>query len=149
MGRDRKTAAQLELTGNTARDARQEKQYIAAEQVSHLEPPKSLDEVGRKEWHNITKCLRALGLLSKVDATSVELYCRCYSRYKEYESQPHIVEDQRGNPIKSPAYAMMNNELNQLRRWLNEFGMTPAARQRMVVVEQVEEDKDNKLGKYL
>lgn len=108
------------------------------------EPPKGApdcpqhvqdDPVAHTEWNSICQQLDSMDLLSKTDGRSLELYVQTYSRYRKAEEQVKkygdvfVVGDKK-YPQVSPYYTAMNRYHDDCRKWLVEFGCTPAARAR-------------------
>lgn len=99
--------------------------------------PKHLTPAAKQEWKRIYPELRRMGLISKVDRVALAAYCEAYALWVEYKQ---IVADKGalyktalGNVITSPALSVMNKALEQMHKYLTEFGMTPASRSRISV----------------
>jgi len=79
--------------------------------------------------------LEPLGLLTKIDMAALAAYCMAYSRWVEAENmiRKHgmLVKSPNGYPMQSPYLAIANKAVEQMKSFLTEFGMTPAARSRI------------------
>lgn len=84
--------------------------------------------------------LRAMGILARVDRDALTVYCQCYARWKAAEmfldqhGEVYPIRDEKGSircmqPF--PQVAIARSELEMLRRYQQEFGMTPSARTRV------------------
>jgi P27 family predicted phage terminase small subunit len=108
--------------------------------------PKHLQGEARREWKRITKELGALGLLTRVDRAAIAGYCDAYGRWAEAAAKLSekglLVKAPSGYPILNPYLSIINSALDQMRKFLTEFGMTPSSRTRINVAKK-NEDKDN------
>jgi len=105
------------------------------------------DFIAHEEWRSVCKQLDSMDLLSTTDARSLELYCLTYSRFRAAQEQVKKHGDvlflgKNKYPQVSPFYTCMNKYHEDCRKWLIEFGLTPAARARLRV--KVEEKSNNK-----
>lgn len=97
--------------------------------------PKHLDKVAQTEWKRISAELQQMGLLTAVDRAALAAYCQSYSRWAAAEAglQKHglVIKAPSGYPINSPYVGIANTALDQMRKFLVEFGLTPASRSRI------------------
>ena len=89
-----------------------------------------------------------MGLLSRADKTAIELYVQAYSRYRNAEENVRrfgevIISPKNRYPMVSPYVSVLNKNLETCRKMLIEFGLTPAARARMRI--QVEKEDELKV----
>lgn len=102
-------------------------------------PPAQLGVDGRREWRRISKILRDLKLLNDADRTAMHAYCDAYQRWyranREYDriERENIgrglwVQNKTGGLSAHPVVATRDKLSAELRRYLNEFGLTPSAR---------------------
>lgn len=116
-------------------------------------PPRHLSREARKEWKRITPLLEELGLISGLDRTALALYCQAAGRLAELEEafngQVNRLMDQRGldypdavyeasHAVTPSGYAqqsvmvqLIKSHREQVNRYLQHFGMSPAARGRV------------------
>ncbi len=99
-------------------------------------PPDFLNERARAEWGRIVPELLALGVLSTVDRAALALYCLAYARLEEAEEQIRespglVVMTTNGNAVQNPYLSVANKAMEQMHRYLSEFGLTPASRMRV------------------
>jgi P27 family predicted phage terminase small subunit len=100
--------------------------------------PRHLSNEAKAEWKRISKELSRLGLLTSVDRAALAAYCSAYGRWVEAErglqkSAALIVKAPSGQPIQNPFVSIINAALDQMRKFLTEFGMTPSSRSRLQV----------------
>ncbi len=104
-------------------------------EVEIPEIPEHLGEEARREWERISTDLADVGLLTRIDRAALAAYCQAWARWVEAEGQLKkfgvIVKSPNGYPMQSPLLAIANKALEQMRKFLTEFGMTPASRTRI------------------
>jgi P27 family predicted phage terminase small subunit len=109
-------------------------------QEPHPEPeipacPEHLDDEARAEWGRIAPQLHALGVLARVDRAALAAYCMCWSRWVEAETQLRkfgtVIKTAKGYPIQNPYLGIANTAVDQMRKFMTEFGMTPSSRSRV------------------
>lgn len=101
------------------------------------DPPEYMNELAAGEWARMYPELSKLGLITKIDVVAFEGYCIAYAMWREamehLATEGMITEGDNGIPYQSPYLKIANNQLKIVQRFLNEFGMTPASRSRVVV----------------
>lgn len=107
-------------------------------------PPKHLCRIGAAKWRSKGRELLAAGLLTALDLDALTRFCRWYEI--SVKASKKLELDQLGG-IQSTnllnAYSMASKAMRQLEQ---EFGMTPASRSRVHVVNPKQEDL---FGKFL
>ena len=102
-------------------------------------PPGHLGRIGLNEWKRIIPELKRLGMLSKLDRAAIAAYCQTYERWVEAEKviaeKGVLYKSPKGNIQTSPMLWVANKALEQMYKYLTEFGMTPASRTRMQLKE--------------
>lgn len=106
--------------------------------------PDHLQGEALAEWQRITPHLHRLGLISQIDRAALVAYCDAWGEYVWACERiaVHNVEDatgERGRVWDTPSgykqisvlQQIRNRALEQMRQWLGEFGMSPAARSRV------------------
>ncbi len=79
-----------------------------------------------------------LGVLTKIDRSALEAYCVSYAKWRDAEDKlrwfgPLLKPTASGYIPQSPYVALARSALEEMRRLLQEFGMTPASRTRIHV----------------
>jgi len=101
------------------------------------DPPKYLDDIARDEWLNMAPKLHALKLLTELDITALAAYCKCFSVWVQANNMVSLMGDfivgSKGSLVQNPAVSTAKHAEIELRRWLVEFGMTPASRTKVQV----------------
>lgn len=118
-------------------------------------PPEHMSEAAQQVWRGVVEVLGASGVLRDVDLLAVEMLCEAYADFSMADqelrnnwimvtrsdgSQVPVLSrytfkiDGFGNRIQvmHPAYAAKREASTAIRHWLNELGMTPAARARIL-----------------
>ena len=113
--------------------------------------PSWLDDDGKACWREIVPQLEKMGLLTRIDRQALMNYCDTFARWKRAvdfirkhgEVIPIKTED--GKAIKYlqqvPQVAIAKNLLAVLRGYQQDFGLTPAARSRLIVPGDGEPDE--------
>ena len=87
------------------------------------------------EWGRVSNDLYALGLLTKMDRAALAAYCQAYGRWVDAEGQLAIsgftIETTNGNVIQHPLVGIANQAMEHMRKFLIEFGLTPASRNKV------------------
>jgi P27 family predicted phage terminase small subunit len=91
--------------------------------------PRQLGKLARKEWRRIAPELYRLGLLTEIDRAALAGYCASYGRFIEAEVAVRNAGD--SNDI-APLVRTSKTALDQMHRYLIEFGMAPSARARIL-----------------
>lgn len=114
--------------------------------------PRHLGKEARKEWKRITPLLEELGLISGLDRSALALYCQTAGRLAELETAfnravdkhvqagadyydaVHLVSHSTtpsGYQQQSVIVQLIGRHREQLHRYLQHFGLSPAARGRV------------------
>lgn len=97
------------------------------------DPPTWMTTEAKNEWKRIVPELSRLELTKQVDRASLTAYCECWSRFvaasrlvKRDGLLTKPGEHSQGI-VRNPAVAIVEAASKELRAWANEFGLTPAA----------------------
>jgi P27 family predicted phage terminase small subunit len=94
--------------------------------------PKHLSKEAREFWKVEAPKLKRLGLLTEIDETAFELLCWAYGKWVKAErilaNEGEFIETPTGKLRLHPALNVANRALDQTRKLLAEFGMTPSSR---------------------
>ena len=106
--------------------------------------PSHLSATARTEWRRIVPELERLGLLTMIDRSALAAYCQAYGRWVQAEKvlkeKGPLYKTEKGNVITSPMLWVANKAIDQMHRFMVEFGMTPSSRSRISVPGYLEED---------
>ena len=109
--------------------------------------PTWLHREAKREWRRIVPELLRLNLLTIVDRAALAAYCQAYARWYEAEklvkTEGALAYTLQGNVYQHPAVGMANKAMHEMRAFLAEFGMTPAARTRIDAKPPAEEGKND------
>lgn len=111
--------------------------------------PQHLSPEARKEWRRITPLLLELNLLTRIDRSAIERYCRLYGRWQQVEhaltaDQQRLRDEGRDvtealtqkTPTGFVRESMLSRRAGDLARQVEMaeqcFGMNPSARARVV-----------------
>jgi len=147
MGRKRKPTELHVLQGTGRKHRMNPNEPTPAAAIP--DPPRFLKGYALEEWQEITVELYELGLLTTVDRTALAAYCQAFRTWAEAvealelkprEGEPPLEKPQlallqrtkNGNVIQSALVGIAHTAMEQMRKYLTEFGMTPAARAKAV-----------------
>jgi len=107
--------------------------------------PPWLEEEAKKEWRRMAKQMEQLGILTEIDMAAFAGYCQAYARWKEAEEfitqHGTIVKTPSGYWQQVPQVSIAQTYLKIMNKFCEQFGLTPAARSRIVA--DTGEDKEN------
>lgn len=105
--------------------------------------PSHLTAEARSEWMRITPLLLTYRLITEIDTAALALYCQSYGRWQEAEKKIAemrekggdglLVKAPSGYPIQNPYLAIANRAMEDCHKYLQQFGLSPSARTRVVV----------------
>lgn len=118
-----------------------------ARQPKKLKPPIWLDEIATEEWKRVEKILREEDKdFTQKDIKALEAYCMNYSKWKKSElfllENGNTVTCDSGYEQQRPEVSISFKAQQELRSWAKELGLTPAARQRMIKNQFIQEPQD-------
>lgn len=97
--------------------------------------PEHLSAEAKREWRRVARELYEVGLLTRVDRAALAAYCQVWARWVEAERKVQelgaVITKQNGNLVQNPWLSVANRALEEMRKFLVEFGMTPSSRARV------------------
>lgn len=104
--------------------------------------PDHIQGAAREEWDRIVVLLERYKLITDLDTAALALYCASYGRWQEAETCMQklkgdgggfglIIKSPSGYPIQNPYLAIANRAMEDCHRYLQQFGLSPAARTRV------------------
>lgn len=107
--------------------------------------PAHLDEVARKAWADVGGQLVDLGLMAKIYGGQLALYCVAWSRWVDAEQKLRtfgtVIMSPNKFPVQSPYLSIANKAMEQMQRYLVEFGMSPSSAARVKVAGEAPADE--------
>ena len=101
--------------------------------------PSHLLGEGRREWKRMSEALYSAGLLTEVDRAALAGYCQAWARWVKAEKvltkRGEVVMGVNGTLKVSPWHSVAKNAKEEMRKFLIEFGMSPASRSRVKAVD--------------
>ena len=145
-GRKPKPTPLKRLEGNPGKRPLPDEMDIPADKLTC---PAHLTSAARREWKRVVPELQALGLLTNVDRAALAAYCQAYGRWVEAEKvlkqKGPLYKTEKGNVITSPMLWVSNKAVEQMHKFLTEFGFTPASRVRLSVTPKSTKDPMDEL----
>lgn len=97
--------------------------------------PLGLSAEAQEQWPAVSKMLEEAGVLTKMDALALGLYCETYAQWRfatdQVASRPIV--KRKGIPHRSPYFPLVKETQDRLLKIMVEFGMTPASRSKVSV----------------
>lgn len=125
-----------ELKG-TLRPWRENKNAPQPGRALVLEPPAHLNEIAAAEYAKKAELLDRLGVFKEGDDVALASYAEAYARWVEavkvINADGMIIYGKNEMPMRNPALYIINNSLDQIHKFLVEFGLTPASRSKIKV----------------
>lgn len=127
-----------QLRGNPSKLSAEKLRDEVRPEVEVPSCPAHLLPAARREWKRISSELEKLGLVSKIDRAALAVYCQAYARWAQAETKLKglgegglIDETPNGFKQMSVWLQISNRAVEQMHKFLAEFGMTPSARSRV------------------
>jgi P27 family predicted phage terminase small subunit len=105
-------------------------------------PPIKLSKIARRHWKYVVPLLEDMGVLSSIDSAALAAYCQTFQQWDDLEN---IIKEDDKLSLDDPNKLSLRDRLsvgrsliqirNQMRMMLAEFGMTPASRGRVSVLD--------------
>ena len=106
------------------------------------DPPPHLDKVAADHWRAVAALIDEAGLLSRLDAPALALYCELYADYRHARDQVveggAVITAINGYRQKNPWYDIAVQCQKDMKYYLDKFGLTPAARSKLAIEEAPE-----------
>lgn len=108
--------------------------------------PAWLDQEAATEWRRIVPILMDMRILTEADGIALATYCETYSTYVKaskvlQDDEFTFLNEKTGVAHARPEVQIVQTCRRDIKTFAQEFGMTPSARSRMVMIGQ-EEDSD-------
>lgn len=154
-GRPRKPTALHILNGNPSKIPGLEEKYVSEPRPMAISadaippPPDFLSDVGAAIWRENGEFLARMRVLTVADLQLLEMYCVAYENYRLCELAMKKAKTQFYQPHEGSKYVLEVPHGSVMRQYMKtmleisrEFGMTPAARGRMVLPEDKEAEDE-------
>lgn len=115
--------------------------------IVNPDPPHGMPALAEQEWRKMAPILSGYRLLSDLDLTALEAYCRVYARWLDAEqrlddSGELVFTTQSGYQTQSAYLNIINQCIKQMQSLMAEFGMTPATRERLKAIASAPKQQD-------
>jgi P27 family predicted phage terminase small subunit len=106
--------------------------------------PSHLDPVAREFWTRVASLVESAGLISLIDAPSLEMFADLYSTYREARDKVKtggkVITAVNGYKQINPWFHIQTQAQKDMKHYFDKFGLTPAARSKLAVEEAEPED---------
>ena len=137
-GRKPKPSRIREITGNPGKRPINRREATPDPKLAKLPPQipgDDLDRIARAEYKRIGSKLVKLGLMAEIDRPLLWMYAHAFARVQlaneDLAKNGLLVTGRMGEPVRSPALAIINQGVEQMRKLLLELGVGPSARSRI------------------
>lgn len=97
--------------------------------------PAHIQGEARKEWRRLTRELKSLNMLTRVDRAALAAFCQAWGHWvealKRLENQDAVIVGVGGSPVINPNMTLAQAAVTQLLKIGAEFGFTPSSRARI------------------
>jgi P27 family predicted phage terminase small subunit len=133
-GRKPKPTRIKQLAGNPGKHPLNLREPIA---IGRPDCPEHLDAIAREEWDRVAPLLEEMGILGSIDRAALAGYCSAYSVWVRAEAKMGksgrlVIVGATGALVANPYIRIATQALDQMRKFMVEFGMTPSSRSRIV-----------------
>lgn len=115
------------------------------------ECPPELSADAKAEWARLSEYLFRLGMITEADRAAFAGYCQAYGRWLEAErilaEEGEILITDKGNSVQNPWLWVANRALEQMYKFLIEFGLSPASRCRLKITPPTEDEMEAYLNR--
>lgn len=155
MGGRRPTPTALKLVkGNPGKRAINKKEPKPAK--FDTDCPKHLSAKAQYAWDRLVVILDEMGVLTMADVLALERLCDCYAdilaarELIKKDGRIYKTVDANGNTLikNNPAVNQLRAADAQFKSYLVEFGLTPAARSKIQVTNDGEENKEDPMQEF-
>lgn len=101
--------------------------------------PSFLTKEAKREWNRMVVVLFNTGLITVGDTATFQAYCQAYGHWVAIEKQftnegsKYTLMNDKGNTYMNPLLTALNQAAERLAKCCQEFGLTPAARTKVMV----------------
>lgn len=115
-----------------------------------LKAPAYLPPLAAEEYERKAELLDRLGVFTEADDVALAAYAEAYARWRDALDKYHrtgpLLRNDKGAPVRNPLAYSLNNSIDQMYRFLTEFGLTPISRQRVSVDKEEGENEWSMFG---
>ena len=125
---------------NTLRNFRENHDAPQPPRSSNLEPPSYLGALASAEYIRKAELLHKMGVFCEGDDVALAAYAEAYARWvnavKTLKRTGPLIEGSDGVIVRNPILMVLNSSMEQMHKFLTEFGLTPVSRTRIKVDSQ-------------
>jgi P27 family predicted phage terminase small subunit len=108
--------------------------------------PDHLDAEAKKEWKRLVPVLRRMKVLTEADGMTLANLCQAWSTLmkaqRKLTEMGILYKTPNGHIQQSPLFSMVNQCIDTVTKLSREFGLTPAARSRIVAQTETEPEDE-------
>ena len=126
------------LQGNRSKLPKESLEDSFLPEIEIPQCPAHLSAAAKKEWKRITPKLKDLGVISQIDMAALAAYCNAYGRWVDSEKKikslgsSGLVSETLSGSLQPSVYLQISNRaVEQMFKFLTEFGMSPSSRTRI------------------
>jgi P27 family predicted phage terminase small subunit len=108
--------------------------------------PAWLSSEAKAEWRRLAPELERLGLLTRLDRSSLAVYCEVFGEWRRAQrvirERGHMYVTASGRVRERPEVAIAGSAVKTMKAYAVEFGLTPSSRSRLSLEEPITEEDD-------
>ena len=101
-------------------------------------PPEDLGAEAREEWDRLVPILLEMSVLTRADYMALGALCQAYATWRgavrQLNGQELTYETKNGYHQPNPVLGVINRSADQIRKFSEQFGLTPSARTRVEAI---------------
>jgi P27 family predicted phage terminase small subunit len=149
MGRKPKPTALKLLQGNPG--GRPINKYEPKPEPSIPTCPDELCDDAKLEWNRLAPYLLRVGMMTEADRGAFAGYCQAFGRWIDAERmlkiEGEILTSDKNNLVQNPRLWVANRALEQMYKFMSEFGLSPSSRSRLKINPPVEDEMEGYLDR--
>ena len=127
----KKLPTNLKLVKGTLQNCR-ENEHEPTPPHEGVKMPSDMTPEAKKHWRKISAQLKKARVLTVMDVDALAAYCELYAGWRHatdmIATEGPVVIGEKGFAIRSPWFEVSQRYLENMKKMLTEFGMTPASR---------------------
>ena len=155
-GRKKLPTKLKKLKGTARKDRLPDNEPTPKDIEGYTSPPKYLGDYGIEKWDELYFQLQAAGILTEADLSSFTQLCKSYENMmvaydgmteNKTKSITEYLNDKQSNNM--PFYRLYKDGMDDYKKLLVEFGMTPSSRGKIEAVERPNKTEEQIKGEAL
>ena len=134
------------MEGNAGHRAKEKLHDKINPDVGLPAPPDWLLPEAVTEWYRLGETLVEMGVMTVVDYMGFAILCQAYGRWARTEwdlkQETDLIPGSKDNLTLNPRYQLIRQSVDDIKRMLGQFGLTPATRNEIALAGNDKEEKE-------